>query len=77
MLRRAHRLGARGRLAVPRPTQLAHEAVVVDVDRLADERGTMAVHATEAMGAESAHAVAEKRDLHERIAVPAEREQHG
>ena len=37
----------------------------------------MAVHASEATGAESAHAMAEERDLHERIAVSAESEQHG
>jgi hypothetical protein len=64
MLRRAHRLGALRRLAIPRATQLAHEAVVVDVDRLADERSTMAMHASETTGAEGAHAVAEERDLH-------------
>jgi FHA domain len=76
MLRRAHRLRALRRLPVPRATQLAHRAVVVDVYCLADERGTMAVHASEAMGAESAHAVAEERDLHQRVAVSAESEEH-
>jgi hypothetical protein len=66
----------RGRLAVQRAAQLADEAVAVHVDDLADQRGTMAVHAPKAAGAEGAYAVAEERDLHEGIAVAAERE-HG
>jgi hypothetical protein len=76
VLRGADRLGAPGRLPAQRAAQLAHEAVPVHVDDLADERGTMAVHAPEAARAERADAVAEERDLHEGIAVPAERE-HG
>jgi pSer/pThr/pTyr-binding forkhead associated (FHA) protein len=58
------------------PAELADQALAVHVDDLADERGTMAVHAAEAAGAQRAYAVAEERDLHEGIAVPAERE-HG
>jgi hypothetical protein len=61
---------------VPRAAQVADEAFAVHVDDLADERSTMAVHAPEAMSAESAHAVAKERDLHERVAVTADRE-HG
>jgi hypothetical protein len=76
VLRGADRHGAPGRLAVQRAAQLADEAFAVHVHELADERGTMAVHAPEAAGAEGADAVAEERDLHEGIAVSAERE-HG
>jgi hypothetical protein len=76
VLRRADRLAAAGRLPAQRTAELADEAVAVHVDDLADERGTMAVHAPEAAGAEGADAVAEETDLHEGIAVPAERE-HG
>jgi hypothetical protein len=76
VLRGAHGVGASGRLAVQRAAQLADEPLVVDVDDLADERGTMAVDAPETAGAERAHALAEERDLHEGIAVAAERE-HG
>jgi hypothetical protein len=61
---------------VQRAAQLAHQPLAVHVDDFADERGTMAVHAPEAAGAQGADAVAEERDLHEGIAVSAERE-HG
>jgi hypothetical protein len=60
MLRRAHGLGAAGRLPVQRSAQIAHEAVAVHVHDLADERSTMAVHAPEAKSAEGADAVAEE-----------------
>jgi hypothetical protein len=60
MLRRAHGLGAPGRLPVQWAAQVAHEAVAVHVHGLADERSTMAVHAPEAKSAEGAYAVAEE-----------------
>ena len=45
--------------------RLADESIAVHVDDLADERGTMAVNAAVASGAEGAYAVAEERDLHQ------------
>jgi hypothetical protein len=59
-----------------RTAQLADEPLAVHVDDLADERGTMAVDAAEAPGAERAHALAEERDLHEGTSMAGERE-HG
>jgi hypothetical protein len=45
------------------PAELADQALAVEMDDLADERCTMAVHAAVAAGAECTYAVAEERDL--------------
>jgi len=56
--------------------EVAHEPFAIEVHDLADQGGTMAVHAVVAAGAERAHAVPEEGDLYEGVAVPGERE-HG
>jgi FHA domain len=61
---------------VQRPAQFADQPLAVNVNDLTDERGTMAVNATVAAGAERTHAVAEKRDLHQGTPV-ADQSEHG